>query len=342
MIVSNGVVAVAAGAYTSFFIRSDGSLWAMGLRSDGNLADGTTNDFPWNNYTNTPESLALVTQRTPELIVSNGVTAVNLSSLARVYFWKNDGSLWGAGANWEGELTPGGAVKYYSPVPVAQSNVVAIAGGFYFSVFLKSDETLWKVGWTWWQPDETPNIIATDVVSSAAYGDNDVNDIFFIKSDGSLWGMGDNAEGQLGDGTTAEHTIPFEIVSNGVVAVATIGDETWFLKSDGSLWGMGWNGYGDLGDGTTIQRDSPVLIVPPPPVIINLNVAGTDLIFQVTNGMAGRDYSVLMSTNLAPPPNAWLPITTNMLVTDGGFTITVTNAFNQNVPPHFYTLRLNQ
>jgi hypothetical protein len=39
-IVSDGVVAIAAGAQHSLFVKSDGSLWAMGLNDDGELGDG--------------------------------------------------------------------------------------------------------------------------------------------------------------------------------------------------------------------------------------------------------------------------------------------------------------
>lgn len=58
----------------------------------------------------------------------------------------------------------------------------------------------------------------------------------FIKSDGSLWGMGSNDNGELGDGTTTNRTTPVEIVSSGVVSVATGSNHTMFIKSDGSLW----------------------------------------------------------------------------------------------------------
>ena len=83
----------------------------------------------------------------------------------------------------------------------------------------------------------------------------------FIKSDGSLWAMGNNNYGQLGDGTTTQRSSPVQIVSSGVVQVAAGFEHSLFIKSDGSLWAMGNNIYGRLGDGTTTQRSSPVQIV---------------------------------------------------------------------------------
>ncbi len=42
-IVASGVTAIAAGDDHSLFLKSDGSLWAMGYNDFGELGDGTTN-----------------------------------------------------------------------------------------------------------------------------------------------------------------------------------------------------------------------------------------------------------------------------------------------------------
>jgi len=41
-IVGGNVTAIAGGNYHSLFLKSDGSLWAMGYNSNGQLGDGTT------------------------------------------------------------------------------------------------------------------------------------------------------------------------------------------------------------------------------------------------------------------------------------------------------------
>jgi alpha-tubulin suppressor-like RCC1 family protein/pimeloyl-ACP methyl ester carboxylesterase len=83
----------------------------------------------------------------------------------------------------------------------------------------------------------------------------------FLKSDGRLWGMGQNNYGQLGDGTFNNTNRPEQIVAGGVTAIATRNDYSLFLKSDGSLWGMGQNNYGQLGDGTFNNTNRPEQIV---------------------------------------------------------------------------------
>ena len=48
---AGGVTAIAAGYYHSLFLKSDGSLWAMGYNGEGELGDGTTDDI------NSPEQI---------------------------------------------------------------------------------------------------------------------------------------------------------------------------------------------------------------------------------------------------------------------------------------------
>ena len=81
----------------------------------------------------------------------------------------------------------------------------------------------------------------------------------FVKTDGSLWTMGFNEHGRLGDGTTVTRTKPVKVAS-GVARVSAGMEHTMFVKTDGTLWGMGANHAGQLGDGTTTSRSTPVQI----------------------------------------------------------------------------------
>jgi alpha-tubulin suppressor-like RCC1 family protein len=82
----------------------------------------------------------------------------------------------------------------------------------------------------------------------------------FVKIDGTLWTVGENFNGQLGNGTPFYYTnVPSSMASN-VVAVAAGDAHTLFVTADGTLWAMGWNGYGQLGNGTINSTNLPVSV----------------------------------------------------------------------------------
>lgn len=83
-----------------------------------------------------------------------------------------------------------------------------------------------------------------------------------LQPSGRLLAWGDNATGELGDGTTQMRTTPVQVrglpADKRVVAVATGLNHVLALESDGSVWAWGHNRSGQLGDGTKIDRPSPV------------------------------------------------------------------------------------
>ena len=84
----------------------------------------------------------------------------------------------------------------------------------------------------------------------------------YLQSDGSLWAMGNNANGQIGNGNLTNQFFPVGVVASNVTAISAGVTHSLFQKSDGSLWAMGHNTYGALGAGlATSNRPAPVLIV---------------------------------------------------------------------------------
>jgi hypothetical protein len=165
----------------------------------------------------------------------------------------------------------------------------------------------------------------------------------FIKSDGSLWAMGRNYAGQLGDNTTTDQHTPEQIVFDGVTAVAAGEGHSLYLKSDGSLWGMGATDAGQLGTGDYTNRYVPVLIVPgpppPQPLMTGINLSGTNLILSGANGVSGEILYTLTSTDLTQPLSQWQSVATNVLSANGSFTITAVNAVTPGAPQQFYILQ---
>ena len=92
-----------------------------------------------------------------------------------------------------------------------------------------------------------------------------------IDIDGTLWSWGRNDDGELGDGTTANKSIPIRVqkkpeegpLANNTTkwkAVSAGAFHTVGLAEDGALWSWGYNGNGELGDGTTTNRNTPVRV----------------------------------------------------------------------------------
>ncbi len=109
----------------------------------------------------------------------------------------------------------------------------------------------------------TPNILAgkTIVRTAAGTGHN-----LALCADGTLVAWGNNASGQLGDGSTTNRTTPVLVDSSGVlagkqiIAIAVGSNHCLVQCADGALVAWGDNVYGQLGDGTTTVRNKPVLV----------------------------------------------------------------------------------
>jgi alpha-tubulin suppressor-like RCC1 family protein len=89
-------------------------------------------------------------------------------------------------------------------------------------------------------------------------------DSLAIGSNRMLFAWGDNADGQLGDGTTIDRLRPEQIMLAAGVWPRVISagyDANLAIGSNGDLYAWGDNTYGQLGDGTTIDRSRPEQIM---------------------------------------------------------------------------------
>jgi len=79
---------------------------------------------------------------------------------------------------------------------------------------------------------------------------------------GGLRCWGENAHGQLGDGSTFWHTIPFDVtgIDSGIKAVTAGLRHTCALTTAGAVKCWGMNDIGQLGDGSLTERHAPVSV----------------------------------------------------------------------------------
>jgi alpha-tubulin suppressor-like RCC1 family protein len=83
-----------------------------------------------------------------------------------------------------------------------------------------------------------------------------------LNAAGTVTCWGDNSEGQLGDGTRTNRSIPIAVTGLPVeiIAVAAGGGHTCALDTAGAIWCWGDNVYGQLGDDTRTDSLIPVAV----------------------------------------------------------------------------------
>lgn len=191
------VIAIDAGDYHSVALEADGTLWAWGHNSFGEVGDGTT------------------THRSTPVRVLSGVSSMaagSMHTLAR----KKDGTVWAWGHNDYGQVGNDTTTDRYTPVQLAGiSDVVAItaSGGNsmaidrYGALWAWGDNSSHQVGDGGKDHRTTPVQVLAGV-SAVAIGEKHT---VALKRDGTFWVWGNNYHGQLGTDPVAPSAIPSRV-----------------------------------------------------------------------------------------------------------------------------------
>ena len=260
---------VAAGGDHTVAIASNGTLWAWGLNSLGQLGNGTYDS------SNIPVQIGTATDWT-DIAVGDRFTV----ALRATGFLGGNKTLWTWGSNGAQQL--GGGALPYRNYPLQIGTVqkwVDIAAGREFVLAIQDSGTVISQGnrtlWAWGSNQyyqlgidgaantsvSTPVQIGTNINWSKVAAGHEFSIV--RKTDGTLWGWGRNNYGQIG----------LNIISPAVFARTQIGTNAgWSTNisaggnfalatlTNGTLFSWGHNNYGQLGIGTTTNQMQPTLI----------------------------------------------------------------------------------
>jgi alpha-tubulin suppressor-like RCC1 family protein len=229
-------------------IKTDGTLWATGINSFGQLGLGDTTDR--NTFTQVGAGTDWMT-----------VACGNFQTSAI----KTGGTLWGAGDNTQGTLGLPGSGPYTVLTQVGADTqwMIVMHDLLDGTLAIKTDGTLWATG-----DNTTGKLGFGDFVNRSTYtqvgAGTDWSSIamgsncsLVIKTDGTLWGAGLNAFGALGLGTSPSfYTVFTQVGSDTDWEDAHTGSfhSSLAIKTDGTIWGTGLNVLGELGFGDTLDR----------------------------------------------------------------------------------------
>ena len=250
---------LAAGYRNVSAIKGDGTLWAWGLGSNGQLGMNELH----NDYQSSPTQVG---------------TDDNWSNVTRGFefgmYTKTDGTLWMSGRNNRGVLGQNDRANRSSPIqiPGTWKKNAQFGSGSYQTQAIKADGTLWSWGYQnqgqlglnqGTMHISSPAQIGTDTTwSHSCQPAKDITGA--IKTDGTLWLWGRNYYGMLGQNQSNNslyHSSPTQLPGSwsqcclrDAMGVAT--------KTDGTLWAWGNNQWGVLGQNqpNLTRQSSPVQI----------------------------------------------------------------------------------
>jgi alpha-tubulin suppressor-like RCC1 family protein len=280
----------ALGGDAAYLLRPDGTTWAWGSNSAGQIGDGTSTTrknpvqisincaqisagesfvlciapdstlYSWglNGYSQLGRTGSIYS---PGAVGSTSDWRAVAAGYDHALAIKYDGTLYAWGNNASSQLGLNDTTKRTTPTKVgSDSDWIAVAGGNGFSLALKANGYLYGTGLN--SSGQMANggtaagpkvftKIGTMRWKSISAG---LSHVMAINEDGSLYVWGGNANGQVGNGTasTTPVTTPFKITNASTWRTMAAG---WYhstaITAGGALYTWGANTHGELGLGTT-------------------------------------------------------------------------------------------
>ncbi len=257
--------AISAGAATTIGIRSDNTLWAWGLGTNGQLGDNT-----------------IISKSVPIQIGTSSWSQVSAGNSYNTALTVDKRLfVWGLGTT--GQIGDNAQLSRSSPVQIGASWTMVSAGGSTVGA-INSNNLLFTWGgnsngqlgdrsvihrsspvqvnsFTSAQIQQT---YLTNTSKPAAFSWSQVNinslTSAAIRSDGALFMWGQNNSGELGLNDLVHRSSPVQVGTSSWTQVSVGTSSMAAIRSDGTLWSWGDNAVGQLGLGDSVNRSSPVQV----------------------------------------------------------------------------------
>lgn len=243
-VLSNSWTNVHAGSSTTVAIRSDGTLWAWGLGTTGELGYGTA------------------ANRSSPVQIGSDTNWTNVTvGLSHTIATKTDKTAYAWGLNTNGQLGINNAISRSSPVQVTNALVTSwnqISAGTDHTLGVASTGLLYGWGKNDLNQTGTHPAAWTQIITVDGEPFSQQNASIGIRGDGTLWYWGSTFANQSPLGNQIEYSSPVQVGTSSWIAVGMNISGGVAVRADRTLWGWGAIGISGIGDG--IPRSSPIQI----------------------------------------------------------------------------------
>lgn len=246
---------ISAGSLHAAMLTRTGAVYTWGYNNAGQIGDGTTDPHP---------AIFAV----PGL--PTGIISVQ-AGFDHTLVLTEDGQVWRWGRG--GAVTP-------SKVEGLDHIVSISSEGGTDSLALRSDGTVWKL--VPYQP-----LYQVEGLDHVKQLQGRYAAFYALKTDGTVWAWGYNADGELGNGSTVDSNVPTQVKDLPAIKEIRGGNMHMVALSEaGDVYTWGYNANGEIGDGTADNRLTPYKVKS----LSNIKLIGTGAYHTFAQTTDGRLY----------------------------------------------------